>query len=488
MKTICWIQHASEWPAFSQLAAGLSEKGYRNIFVCKSRNAYEAYKKLGFTTYYLFDEFNPDDLNKETAGSEQFDTTYGPPYSPSIYSSDLQLQYYCQDLHKGSQLIAFTYRFWESLMTRESIDYFIARETATVLPRTAYNIANKRSVPFAQLTIGPGSGYTIMYDVDETHVWQELEEAVKVGSRELSTEEKKVVDGYVSKRLPSVSPGGKMSMRFVPRSIIKTIREYLGLIWYDNNKNRKSNPMYVGSMRYRRWRLRRQLEWKYLTRNFFRYDEAKDSDKFVYFPVYSGLETSYLTQTPYWAVNMVSLMTEVARTLPAGMFLYIKEHPLNPGGVSYKELRQLRRIPNVKIIAPETSSQYLIETSQLVFTTQGTAGWEAFLSKKPVLCLGKTAFYSRSSLVYKANSVTDIPKMIAAALRSKTNIYVERAEEWYWFIYTVINTSGKGDTVLLDPPYGFNSDANTLKDLVDYMAKRIEVGITSGKTNTQSLD
>lgn len=465
MKTICWVQHASEWQAFIPLAHELTNLGYNHVFVCKTYVAYERYKEAGFEAYVISDIFFATDEFSD-AECARFDREYGPPYLSNICESDVHLPFLFSRARDAERLVARVFGFWEKFLTQHSVDFIIARETATLLTRPVYAIAKKRGIPFGQLTVGHGAGYTILYDVDEYHVWSELISSVEKGIVPVTQEIRDRVDAFIKRRVPLAI--NKMRMRFVPVSFLRAFRNYIGLLRADNRWAFRKDPVHIATLRYGRFRLRKQLAWKYLTQYFFKYDAVHEGDRFVYFPIYSGLETSYLTHIPFWARNEVSLIKMVARNLPRGVYLYVKEHPHNPGDLSFWELQQLKRVPNIKIVRPEVSSQYLIEKSEFVFVFEGSAGWEAFLSKTKVVSFGGHAFFARSPLVYTFVDLNKIGEVMLKVLNDRDQ-YKRHLDEWYWFINQVLVTSGEGDITNPKPPYGFVTDRASLTPVALYI-------------------
>lgn len=468
--TILWVQHASEFVLFGPLAKDLETKGFRSIFVCKTLHAHEAYSKSGFESNFITRIFEEKGVVSRERVRE-LDERYGPPGIRDIYQSDVHLWHLFKKREQAEELIARAYAFWEDFFDRNRIDFIIERETATFATRTAYTVARRRGIPVFQLTIGPGDTYFQLYDVEEAHLWQDLLDAARKGSRSLSEKEKKDAYEFIRERLPA--SGKKMVLRFVPPSFTKTFREWVSLWRSDTSLEIKKDPIRVAALRYGRFRLMKQLKWKYLTQPFFRYDMPKENEDFVYFPLYSGLETSYLVREPYWARHELSLIEEIAKSLPVGMFVYVKEHPHNPGDFTFSELRSLQKNSAIRVLHPSISSQYLIEKSKAVVVVGGTAGWEAFLSKKAVIALGDMPFYAQSSLVYKTPNIREFRSVLRGVLHKGDEIYKERADEWLWFIYMIISTCGRGELVKLSPPYGFNADPENVKRVAAYIEQKL---------------
>jgi len=208
--------------------------------------------------------------------------------------------------------------------------------------------------------------------------------------------------------------------------------------------------------------------WKYITQVFFKYDLPKDDDKFIYFPIFSGEEASYIVNDHYWARNEVSLIKEIAESLPMGHLLYVKEHPFNPGDLTYWQLKELKKVSNIRVLHPSISSHELIDASAGVFVLQGTTGWESFLIKKPVISMSNP-YFSYSSLVYTVDRPSDLEAVIRRMLENGNSIYKDNEDEWMWFIHAVISTCGQGRTLRSQPPFGYVEDEENATKIARYL-------------------
>lgn len=86
---------------------------------------------------------------------------------------------------------------------------------------------------------------------------------------------------------------------------------------------------------------------------------------------------------------------------------------------SKKYYKELKKIPNVKLIRPTEVSFTIIAAAKIVFTTTGTVGWEGLLLKKPVITFGN-AFYNHLPMVKKCDRMTDLPALVKEQLENFT--------------------------------------------------------------------
>ena len=450
MSKICFVQHASESPLYESIADALTAQGVDAIFVCKMRLAQEHYEASGRTTFYPDEVFASEPVSDDVL--RELDERYGAPGLRLILDSDVQLQRLYRTEKERIGVIARTLLFWERVISEQGIDAMLARESATFLTRTAYLVCRARKIPFGQLAIGPGNDMFTIDDVDESHVWSHFLEELKKGPSPLTDEDIARTEAFVAKRIPS-NPG-PMRVRFVPDSLFKVVRQFLSMRLHDTPQLMKSDPIRVGSLRYGRYRLLKRLVWQYVTRLFFTYDEPRAGDTYVYFPFYSGEETSYLVSDRFWALREVELLKETARCLPYGHLLYVKEHPTNPGDLSFRQLKELRSVTNIRVLHPSVSAHDVIANSSAVCVLQGTTGWEAFLMQKPVVALSRP-FFAYSKLVYAVQDIADLSSVLKEAISTGSGRYKKAHDIWQWFIHIVLTTAYEGETLRLEPPYGF---------------------------------
>ena len=105
------------------------------------------------------------------------------------------------------------------------------------------------------------------------------------------------------------------------------------------------------------------------------------------------------------------LIKQIAKSLPLQYKLYVKDHPWMIGYRPRKYYREIKKIPNVKLIDVSADGIDLIQNSQAVITMPGTSGWEGLMLQKPVIVFGKI-FYSYLSAVKRCTSIEDLPYLI----------------------------------------------------------------------------
>jgi hypothetical protein len=146
---------------------------------------------------------------------------------------------------------------------------------------------------------------------------------------------------------------------------------------------------------------------------------APDLDQpFVFVPLHYQPEVSTTPLGGYFA-DQIAMVDLLAKSLPAGWHLYVKEHKaiFDPEvrGTFMRDIdyyRRLARIPNVTLVPMELTSFDLIDRARAVATVTGTAGWEAVLRGKPAIVYGN-AWYRGCEGVFDGHNGPDTHSALA---------------------------------------------------------------------------
>jgi hypothetical protein len=116
----------------------------------------------------------------------------------------------------------------------------------------------------------------------------------------------------------------------------------------------------------------------------------------------------------YFMVDML------ARTVPQGWYVYVKEHPSQfyPPFAGERSrhpdmYRELLSIPNVRLCDLSMSTFELLDRSRAVATVTGTVGWEAVVRGKPALVFG-SPWYRYCDGVFHTTTIIELEHALAA--------------------------------------------------------------------------
>ena len=153
---------------------------------------------------------------------------------------------------------------------------------------------------------------------------------------------------------------------------------------------------------------------KHLTMNI--YSTPDLNKEFIFYPLHMQYDAQILVRAPEF-MDQVSLVETMSNFLPAGVKLYVKEHPNFVGGMTLSELKRIKKLPNVLLIDPKVNSHILISNAKAIITINSNAGWEALLYEKPVICLGE-AYYDIVGLTHNLRDLGKLKDTISTAIEN----------------------------------------------------------------------
>jgi len=130
----------------------------------------------------------------------------------------------------------------------------------------------------------------------------------------------------------------------------------------------------------------------------------------VYFPLHMQPEFTTDVRAPF-AANQLAVVENIAKSLPPGYRLIVKEHPGMKGERPLDYYRSIQRLYNVQLVSSTCDSHDLILAAEVVITITGSTAWEATLYEKPVITLGRTC-YESLELIHYCPDIKQLPGLI----------------------------------------------------------------------------
>lgn len=210
---------------------------------------------------------------------------------------------------------------------------------------------------------------------------------------------------------------GDVTAQYRPDSILTSIKRVYGMARYflsqdkaGNNKAiKKSNPiLYPDSKEYVRFYFNFELNKQRLLRAN-KYFSAPEKVKYVYMPLPLIPESTTFSVSPMY-VNELTIIEAVSKSLPAGWWLYVKEHQAMVGERGVEFYEKANRLPNVKMVQLNyyEDPKPWISNSQGVVTISGTTAYEAALMGKHSILFADTPF-SLIKGIQRLKSFEDLP-------------------------------------------------------------------------------
>jgi len=143
---------------------------------------------------------------------------------------------------------------------------------------------------------------------------------------------------------------------------------------------------------------------------------------YVYFPLHMEPERSLLKKAQFYT-DQISIIKNIAQSLPVEMNLLVKEHPTMRlvGWRPLKFYKEILNLPKVTLIHPSILSKTLIQNSTLIATIAGTTALESAFYEKPSIVFSDIDC-SSLSCVSKVDNLEELPAIIKRSLDSKVDL------------------------------------------------------------------
>jgi hypothetical protein len=203
----------------------------------------------------------------------------------------------------------------------------------------------------------------------------------------------------------------------------------------------------------------RRVSYKFL----LKYDKINNDDKYYFYPLHYEPEASL----SYWEAgkfSQIDLIEKMARQIPVGAYLYVKDHPEHDGYRDLSDYHKIKKLPNVKLLDSLENGIDIIKGSIALISISGTAIYEASVFGKPVYMLGNIYYkYNKNiTLVKDVNDLSklwkdDTPQYNKENLNIFVNSYLKSTYEgdvWKFFINYKSMDCDKSNTKVVALSFG----------------------------------
>lgn len=426
----CTLQF-DESDFYGRVGRDLERRGHSVAHVAFSRRSA---RRLGGTCLpEAMGRLGPLDIEAETARIER---TYDTPSLRDVYRTDWPLkgrsERYCVE-RTVRHFVAL-----ERLFDEVRPDVLVPEVGSETMRTAAHLIGLHRGVRvlFVFYTIFPNP--LRLYE-DTMHAGIVAPEEV----RELSDDERAEVEGFIAEFTTRATPIRRYR---ASRATLRTGRDLLRHVVVRATEDRDNEYLVPG--RYLANYVRENARAA-LLRRF--YAPVPAERPFVYFPLHVTDDYKIKRVIPH-CVDQAALIEQVADSLPQGMDVVIKEHPLSIGRNSIGLIRRLTARENIHLVEPRTSSHELIQRARAVVVISSTVGLEALLYARPVLTLGQP-FYSGYGVTLDVDSFRGLGAKVNQVLSFQPD-----RERILRFLHAAMRSCFPGAPVAIDP-----SDANAAR-------------------------
>lgn len=268
--------------------------------------------------------------------------------------------------------------FWEREILEKEIDvvingfyfeYFPARANGREM-RTALSARNENFYMWVDNCFGELRGFDEVYRNASRHVASvSLNDAPLLNRKQLD----KVADR--SKVSEMLAKTGRLVVRHAYR-------------FYKRDKTKQYRFSSDIASVWREWRVLRRL----FSMNLPRLNDLKGRD-YIFYPLQVEPESNLQGFSPEYFFQLSAIIS-LARDLPAGVVLVVKEHLPAAGRRPDVFHEQIRLLKNVVFVDLRESGLELVRHARAVATINGTAGQEAAVLGKPVITFGRHNLYN----------------------------------------------------------------------------------------------
>jgi hypothetical protein len=128
--------------------------------------------------------------------------------------------------------------------------------------------------------------------------------------------------------------------------------------------------------------------------------------KYIYFSLQSEPEISLLLSGPFYT-DQAALVANVAKSIPVGYRLVMKDHPVMYGKRNVPFYWRLRKIPNVVLLHTKEDNLKVLEGASAVVTIRGSSALEGMLLGKHVFVLGDH-YLKYSKRIHMVDTIRDL--------------------------------------------------------------------------------
>ena len=170
-------------------------------------------------------------------------------------------------------------------------------------------------------------------------------------------------------------------------------------------------------------------------------NEVPEGEKFFFYPIHLEPEAAILYIGDGIYKNQIKLIENIAASLPAGYFLYVKDHPHEYAYRSADDYKRLLQVPNIRLLNQWIPAKVVMNKAVGVITINGTAGFEATMLNKQVYCFGENQ-YSFVDRNHYVRNIRDLKPEIYEHINDK----LEDDKDLYAYVMAYLESMHPGYT------------------------------------------
>lgn len=392
---------------FFRVGAEIQRRGGRVIWICESRLPLMRYNFNFDGDTIFYSDYDGGAVDHKCSTGVMF----------SNYDRDMELKLLRDKCYYDSRAAGRMIGFFSSVFKKFGVQGVLYENVSNAFSYCAYLAAEQSNAKYFGL-IGsrvPGRFelWANPYGLG-TEIQNKLAGSIKASSYEVA---KKYLDSRVAPDYmvnnPTSHSYSYISHYFAKLSAANTLRSFFS--WATFLESRRAiqshHPLVDVSKRLVRVSARRLR--LYVLSKF--YQEPVDGEHYYVYPLHYHPESSTSVLAPQY-VDELSVIRNVAFSLPLGSMLYVKDHPNAAGFKKVGFYKELMSLPNVRLISYNVPVHDLLARSKGVITLTSTMGFEALLDGLSAYVFGRV-FYSSHPNCICVRSYDELYQALAAGPR-----------------------------------------------------------------------
>ncbi len=316
---------------------------------------------------------------------------YGISFNRLIYSERHMLE--GRDFDERLRLLEVLLSTVEGAYDQSQPDFILSEDVSCLTSYLHWVVAKHRGIPFHSVAQGVLPGTIAIHSSPMQRLTTVEEQFEALRGRALTSDERSGADAWLRQfRQNPRRPSGASAFDKLPVADAGDFRRVL------HQANRYRQERHNPTLHSPVWALRRRARRLFNQRSTAHlFEQPKQGERYLLFPIHYQPEASTLIRGLYY-LDQPTLIDDIAKSLPVGTRLYVKEHYANRGRRPASFYYRIRSTHSVRLLGPDASAWDLIQGSDGVITITSRMGWEGILAEKPVFTFGET-FYNCFPLV-----------------------------------------------------------------------------------------
>ncbi len=452
----------------------LKEQGHNVVYALADRLPfYTEAITLENDKYYVFSDFFQENFDEST-----FDNKYHNININKLFFSDFdrniihqEMKALDQDLYE--KLMINLVNFFDTIISENEINICVYESISNSFAYTAFEVLKVNGIPYCGYGGSRLKGRFELYteEFGSTTRFENIFNNVELNN--VSADIQLYVDEFLEQyrkatEMPTYHPKGthldwnhSIFKKYLDIDKVNLLLGSLEFLFKEYKSIKYSymigNP-FLKLLKNFKLQLKKQVRIRYAHKYF---DKNLKVEKYYIYPQHFKPESSTSVLARHYCDD-VALIRNIAFNLPFGTKLYVKEHFVNFGKLSTKYYKELKKIPNVRLISHEENIQKLLVNSLGVITLTSTVGFEGLLYNKPVFVFGNV-FYQCHPNCFKITSYDDLEKIL------KRNVIVVDQDVNRKFIVAYYRNTIKGNVY-----YNLSSEGFTQTNFNEQFLKAID--------------